>query len=461
MTTYIHELEGWPTLTWDTGRLQVQLAAVRLRQGKLLGRMEALGFQRRAEAALETLTQDVLKSSEIEGELLDKQQVRSSIARRLGLDIGALTSADRNVEGVVEMMLDATQNYQKPLTEERVYAWHAALFPTGRSGMSKIIVGAWRDASSGPMQVVSGPMGREHIHYEAPGAERLAADMRAFIDWFNGDAPIDPILKAAVAHFWFVTVHPLDDGNGRIARAIADLTLARSEGSPQRFYSMSSQIRIERRGYYDILETTQKGGLDITDWLQWFLACLDRAFDGAEAILANVLRKARFWETLAGQPLNERQTIVINRLLDGFEGNMTTSKWAKIAKTSNDTAFRDINDLLRCGILVKDAAGGRSTNYSLIVTPAEALRAMSAYTRAHSAISAWSGAHMPSANEVANRQRTIEELARQIEGLAQLSETATVSYRDIEVLLHQLHEVGFHPEGELLSAVAIALGRAQ
>jgi len=334
-------------------------------------------------------------------------------------------------------MLDATQSYQKPLTEERLFAWHAALFPTGRSGMSKIIVGGWRDATSGPMQVVSGPIGRERVHYEAPAADRLVGDMQAFLGWFGGDAPIDPIVKAAVAHLWFVTIHPFDDGNGRIARAIADLALARSENSPQRFYSMSGQIRIERSAYYDILEAVQKGGLDITAWLQWFLACLDRAFDGAESILAKVLRKGRFWETLAGQwetlagqPLNERQTSVINRLLEGFEGKMTTSKWAKITKTSTDTALRDIDDLVRRRILVRDDAGGRSTNYLLIVTAADALRAVSACTRAHSAISVWDGARTPSPDEAAARQRIIEGLAAQIDRLAQLSETAPVAYHD-------------------------------
>jgi Fic family protein len=460
MAAYIHELDGWPTLTWDAKRLQEQLAAVRLRQGKLLGRMETLGLQRRAEAVLETLTEDVLKSSEIEGELLDKEQVRSSIARRLGLDIGGLAPADRNVEGVVEMMLDATQSYQMPLTQERLFAWHAALFPTGRSGMSRIIVGGWRDATSGPMQVVSGPIGRERVHYEAPAADRLPHDMQAFLDWFGGDAPIDPILKAAVAHLWFVTIHPFDDGNGRIARAIADLALARSENSPQRFYSMSGQIRIERSAYYDILEATQKGSLDITAWLQWFLACLDRAFDGAEAILANVLRKARFWETLGGQPLNARQTAVISRLLEGFEGKMTTSKWAKLTKTSTDTALRDIDDLVWRRILVKDGGGGRSTSYSLIVTPADALRAVAAFTRAYSTISAWDSAAMPSSDERAARQSAIETLANQISDLAQRSESAPVTYSDFRVVVDRLHELGFHPANHLVSAVTFALHRA-
>ncbi|MER8765894.1 Fic family protein [Mesorhizobium sp. M0968] len=365
MATYIYELENWPQFEWRSQDLADQLATVRHRQGRLLGRMEALGFELRAEAMLQTLTEDVLKSSEIEGEILDKEQVRSSIARRLGMNIGALAPVDRDVEGVVEMMLDATQNYQALLTDERLFAWHAALFPTGRSGMTKIIVGAWRHEASGPMQVVSGPIGREKVHYEAPAAARLELEMAAFIDWFNGYAPLDPVLKAGVAHLWFVTIHPFEDGNGRIARAIADMMLGRSEGSAQRFYSMSAQIRAERKDYYAILERTQKGSLDITPWLQWFLSCLDRAFSGAEEILANVLRKARFWEEMVQRPLSERQRKVVNRLLDGFEGKLTSSKWAVLTKTSPDTALRDINDLLAQGILVRDEAGGRSTSYSL------------------------------------------------------------------------------------------------
>ena len=460
MTTYIHELAGWPRLTWDVERLQDQLATVRLRQGKLLGRMEAFGFQSRADAALATLTEDVLKSSEIEGERLDKKQVRSSIARRLGIDIGALTPADRNVEGVVEMMLDATQGYQMPLTQERLFAWHAALFPTGRSGMTRIIVGGWRNAASGPMQVVSGPLGREHVHYEAPTADRLAGDMQTFLEWFGGYAPIDPILKAAIAHLWFVSIHPFDDGNGRIARAIADLALARSENSPQRFYSMSAQIRIERSDYYEILEATQRGGLNVTAWIQWFLACLDRAFDGAEAILANVLRKARFWETLGGQPLNARQTTVINRLLEDFEGKMTTSKWARLTKTSTDTALRDIDDLVWRRILFKDAAGGRSTSYSLFVTPADALQAVAAFTRAHSTISTWDSAAKPTSQERGVRQSAITALANQISDLAQLSETAPVTYADFQAIVDQLQELGFYLANDLAPAVAIALHRA-
>ncbi len=365
MATYIHQRQDWPKFHWNTDALADRLAAVRHRQGRLFGRMEALGFDLRAEAVLQTLTEDVLKSSEIEGELLDKEQVRSSIARRLGMDIGALAPVDRNVEGVVEMMLDATQNYQASLSDERLFGWHAALFPTGRSGMTRIVVGVWRNETSGPMEVVSGPVGREKVHYEAPVAGRLVPEMAAFLDWFNGNVQLDPVLKAAIAHLWFVTIHPFDDGNGRIARAIADMALARSEGSQQRFYSMSAQIRLERKDYYAILERAQKGDLDITEWLQWFLTCLDRAFGGAEQILANVFRKARFWEMIAGETISERQRKVINRLLDGFDGKLTSSKWAVLTKTSPDTALRDINDLVARGILVKDEGGGRSTSYSL------------------------------------------------------------------------------------------------
>ncbi len=365
MTTYIHQLKDWPRFRWDDKALAAPLAAARHKQGKLLGRMEALGFRLRAEAALQSLTEEVLKSSEIEGEVLDRQQVRSSIARRLGMDIGALLPADRHVEGVVEMILDATEKYQAPLTDERLFGWHAALFPTGRSGLSKIIVGAWRDAQAGPMQVVSGPLGRERVHYEAPEAGRLDHEMKAFLDWFAREETIDPVLKAAIAHLWFVTIHPFEDGNGRIARAIADMALARSERSAQRFYSMSAQIRKERNAYYDILEATQKADLDITPWLEWFLGCLGRAFDAAETILEVVFRKARFWEKHSGAAFNDRQRAILNQLLDGFEGKLTSSKWAKLTKCSQDTALRDIEDLLKRGVLVKDAGGGRSTSYSL------------------------------------------------------------------------------------------------
>ena len=362
---YIHEQSEWPRFRWSNEAISAQLAAVRHRQGRLIGRMEALGFDLQAEAVLQTLTEDVVKSSEIEGEILDKEQVRSSIARRLGMDAGALAPVDRNVEGVVEMMLDATQNYAKPLTEARLFDWHAALFPTGRSGMLRIVVGAWRNASSGPMQVVSGAFGRERVHFQAPDASRLADEMAAFLSWLEGERTIDPVLKAAVAHLWLVTIHPFEDGNGRIARAVADMVLARSEQSPQRFYSLSAQIRLERKDYYAILERTQKGDLDITDWVLWFLGCLDRAFSGAEQILAAVLRKARFWREAADLPMSDRQRAMINRLLDGFDGKLTSSKWAKLTKVSPDTALRDINDLVAKGVLFKDEGGGRSTGYLL------------------------------------------------------------------------------------------------
>jgi Fic family protein len=369
---YIHELTDWPHFQFDGSELAKPLAVTRHRQGRLIGRMESLGFRLRAEASLQTITEEVVKSSEIEGDVLDRDQVRSSIARRLGMDIGALGAADRHVEGVVDMMLDATENYADALTEDRLFGWHAALFPAGRAGIHKITVGAWRKDLSGPMQVVSGPIGREHVHFQAPAAEQLETEMRAFLAWFNGDdGKVDPVIKAGIAHLWFVTIHPFDDGNGRIARAIADEALARSENCAQRFYSMSAQIRQERSAYYDILETTQKGGLDITPWLAWFLGCLDRAFDGADTTLAAVLGKARFWERYAGTDFNDRQRRVINRLLDGFEGKLTTSKWAKLVKTSQDTALRDIDDLVRRGVLAKDAAGGRSTSYSLVTVGEE------------------------------------------------------------------------------------------
>lgn len=365
MPIYIHQEPDWPNLCWDPHALNALLASVRHRQGRLVGRMEALGFPLRNEAMLAALTEDVMKSSEIEGEILDREGVRSSLARRLGMDIGALQPPDHAVEGVVEMMLDATRNFNKPLTSERLFDWHAALFPTGRSGMHKIKVGSWRDDATGPMQVISGPFGRERIHYEAPAAERLDREMAAFLAWFANAGDIDPVLKAGLAHLWFVTIHPFDDGNGRIARAIADMALARSEGSPQRFYSMSAQIRIERNAYYDTLEATQKGDLDVTQWLRWFLECLGRAIDGAASILAGVLHKAQFWGQPATADINPRQRDLLNRLLDGFNGKLTTSKWAKIAKCSQDTALRDIGDLMERGLLERDPPGGRSTSYRL------------------------------------------------------------------------------------------------
>lgn len=364
---YIWELPEWPNLTWRDAVVATQLAAVRHDQGRLIGRMESLGFKLREEAVLQTLTQDVVKTSEIEGEELDATQVRSSLARRLGIDIGALHPIDRNVEGIVDVMLDATTNFAAPLTADRLFAWHAALFPTGRSGMTLIRVGGWRDDTAGPMQVVSGPIGRERVHYAAPPAALTAHEMDAFLAWLNGPSTMDPVIRAALAHLWFVTIHPFEDGNGRIARAIADLALARSEKSPQRFYSMSAQIRTERNGYYDQLERTQKGGTDVTDWLVWFLGCLGRAIHGADDVLAAVIAKAHFWEKAGALSLNERQTKVLNRLLDGFEGKMTSSKWAVICKCSQDTANRDIAELLDFGLLRKGQGGGRSTHYEIIV----------------------------------------------------------------------------------------------
>lgn len=376
---YIYQLKGWPKFVWDQEKITAFLGPVRNRQGKLVGRMEALGFALRAEAQLKTLTLDVLKTSEIEGEILNAAQVRSSVARKLGLDIAGLVPSDRHVDGVVEMTLDATQNFKKPLTRDRLFGWHASLFPGGRSGLHKITTGAWRKDSHGPMRVVSGPIGREKVHYEAPPAACLSKEMKAFLDWLKRGAEIDPVLKAGIAHLWFVTLHPFDDGNGRIARAIADMQLARSDGSAQRFYSMSAQIRKERQDYYAVLEKIQKSprrgdgekepslaeGIDITFWLEWFLGCLDRALDSTETVLADVLKKARFWEEHPSASMNPRQRAILNKVFEGFEGKLTSSKWAKIAKCSQDTAHRDILELVEKGILVKDPAGGRSTSYSL------------------------------------------------------------------------------------------------
>lgn len=367
MIKYIHESEAWPEFRWDEKALAKPLAEVSRRQGRLVGRMESLGFKLREEAVLRTLTEDVLKSSDIEGEKLDPDEVRSSIARRLGMDIAGLIPSDRNVDGVVEMLLDATSKCNAPLTAARLCGWQAALFPTGYSGMYKIVVGKWRDDADGPMQVVSGPEGRKKVHYEAPAAERLPAEMKNFLKWFDQEKSTDPIIKAGIAHLWFVTIHPFADGNGRIARAIADMQLARAENSPQRFYSMSSEIRAQRNAYYGILETTQKGDLDITKWLHWFLECLDRALINAEDLLANVLAKAAFWERHREKPINERQRKVLNRLLDGFEGKLTSSKWAKLTKVSQDTAARDIKDLVDKDMLRQDTGGGRSTSYSIVI----------------------------------------------------------------------------------------------
>ncbi len=366
---YLYQKKDWPSFTWKQEELAFTLGKVRHLQGKIMGKMEALGFHLREEAILETLTLDVLKSSEIEGELLSPEQVRSSIARHLGMDISGLVRSDRNVDGVVEMMLDATQQNEKRLSAERLYNWHASLFPTGRSGMYKIAVGKWRNDATGPMQVISGAMGKEKVHFEAPPAKIVGIEMGQFIKWFNTNPPrrkLDPVLKAGIAHLWYVTIHPFDDGNGRIARAIADMQLARADGSTQRFYSMSAQIRLERKKYYDILEKTQQGTLDITNWLQWFLNCLMSSLHATENTLSKVLYKVSFWEKHKNTSLNTRQKLMVNKLLDGFDGKLTSSKWAKITKCSPDTALRDMQDLINKDILQKEDGGGRSTSYIVV-----------------------------------------------------------------------------------------------
>lgn len=363
MALYIHQRKAWPAFTWDAAALAQALAQARQRQAHLLGSMSAVGFDLRNDANLETLTLDVVRTSAIEGEVLDPEQVRSSLARRLGLDVSGAAPVDRHVEGIVEMMLDATQRCHEKLTSERLFGWHAALFPTGRSGMLKILVGQWRDDSTGPMQVVSGAMGRERVHYQAPPSSALKKELAAFLKWVNAKDTLDPLLKAGLAHFWFVTLHPFEDGNGRIARAIADLLLARSDGSPQRFYSMSAQIRTKRKKYYSILESSQRGPLDVTEWLAWFLACLQRAVVASEETLSTVLNKYRFWNTHAKTILNPRQVKVLNKLLDGFEGHLTSSKYGKLTKSSPDTALRDMLDLVKKRVLKKSGSGGRSTHY--------------------------------------------------------------------------------------------------
>jgi Fic family protein len=361
---YIYELPDWPSFSWDQPKIGELLVQIRHQQGRLMGGMESIGFHFREKTILQTLTQDVVKSSEIEGEILDPSQVRSSVARHLGIEQAVIGPIDRSVDGVVEMILDATQNYDKALTKERLFHWHTALFPEGRSGFKKIMIGDWR---KGPVYVVSGHMGNEEIHFEAPPAAKVAEEMERFLQWINEERSLDLVLKSALAHLWFVTIHPFDDGNGRIGRAIADLLLARSEKSNHRFYSLSERIQAERKHYYAILERTQKGNLFVTDWIEWFLGCLERAIQAAFGTLENVLNKARIWEKLANVSLNERQRKVLNRLLDGFEGKLTTSKWAKMMKCSQDTAYRDILDLIEKQILVKDDTGGRNSSYSLLI----------------------------------------------------------------------------------------------
>lgn len=363
---WIHEHPDWPAFTWDAEALASKLADLRHRQGRLLGRMEGLGFELKREANLSALTDDVVKSSAIEGENLDPEEVRSSIARRLGMDIAGLVPASRDVEGIVEMMLDATQQFSKPLTKARLFDWQAALFPTGRSGMRRIAVGGWRAIDAGPMRVVSGPIGKQKVHFEAPSADRLEKEMQAFLKWFDKDPDIDPVIKAGIAHLWFVTIHPFEDGNGRIARAIGDMALARADGAPERFYSLSSQIEAERKHYYAQLEKQQRSAPDITGWLAWFLDCLGNAIADAETTLGKVLFKARLWDAINQRPVNERQRLIINRMLeDDFEGFMNTSKYAKLTKCSNDTALRDIQALKERGILIQNPGGGRSTSYRL------------------------------------------------------------------------------------------------
>ncbi|MFN0048571.1 MAG: Fic family protein [Cytophagales bacterium] len=363
--TYVYESKYWPHFRYDLESLSHALGLVRNKQGKLLGYMSSLGFTMQEEAILDTATLDVLKSSEIEGVFINPDQVRSSVARRLGIEVAGLIPSDRNVEGVVGMMLDATQNFNEPLTKERLFGWHLALFPMGKSGMYDIVVGKWRDDNTGPMQVVSGAMGRERVHFQAPDASKLEYEMETFLDWFNNADTLDPVLKSALAHFWFVTIHPFDDGNGRIARALADMQLARADGTSQRFYSLSAQIRIQRKGYYEILELSSRGSLDITEWLQWYLDCLLSALVASDETLKNVLSKAQFWQKHAQAPLNERQRLMLNKLFDDLFGSLNSSKWAKMNKCSPDTALRDIQDLINKGMLLKDEAGGRSTNYRL------------------------------------------------------------------------------------------------
>jgi len=364
--TYIYELPEWPEFTWNAQALAKVLSAVRHKQGRHLGKMEALGFELRTEASLTALTNEIVKSSAIEGEDLATDEVRSSIARKLGLDVAGLPKPGREVEGIVEMMLDGTQNFGQPLTAERLYGWHAALFPTGRSGMVRITVGAWRTGEAGPMQVVSGPIGKERVHFLAPEADLLEGEMEHFLDWFNRSSDIDPVLKAAVAHLWFVTIHPFDDGNGRIGRAIADMALSRADESKERFYSMSSGIEAQRREYYIRLESAQRGSLDITSWLTWFLECLDRAIDASDTMLGSVLRKARLWQRINTKSVNDRQRKIINRMLEhDWQGHLNTSKYARLTKCSADTALRDIRELLERGILLKNEGGGRSTSYRL------------------------------------------------------------------------------------------------
>ncbi|WP_010522975.1 Fic family protein [Aquimarina agarivorans] len=362
---YIHEKENWTDFTWDEKLISKELAETRNLQGRLLGKMESLGFDQQDEAVLNTLTLEIVKSSEIEGEILDLEQVRSSVAKQLGIALAGATESERHIDGIVEMMLDATQRYGLPITKDRLFGWHSLLFPTGWSNMFKITVADWRKDSTGPMQVVSGAMGKEKVHFEAPSSEKIDSEMEALIHWIESENEIDPVLKSAIAHLWFITIHPFEDGNGRITRALTEMLLARSDNSVKRFYSMSSQIRIQRKQYYEILEKTQKGTSEITDWILWFLACLKNSFESTSELLSKILIKAEFWKINSKTILNERQQKMLNKILDGFDGKLTTSKWGKICKCSQDTALRDIQDLIKKKILLKEKSGGRSTNYEL------------------------------------------------------------------------------------------------
>lgn len=368
---YIHQLPDWPRFRWDHAKLMPLLATARHQQGMLLGAMKTLGFSFSARANLENLAAEVVKSSAIEGTIFDPDAVRSSIARKLGMPCEKDMPTSRAVEGAVDVLLDATRNFEVPLTAERLLSWQAALFPTGRSGLQKILVGAWRTPEMDPMRVISGPISREHIrrkqiHFEAPPAERLSHEVAEFLRWFEATDEIDLVVRAGIAHFWFVTIHPFEDGNGRVSRAIADLALARAEGSALRFYSMSTQIEQEKRDYYDALEKAQKGSLDITGWLEWFLGCFERAVASALREVERVLRKSARWEKISQRvEPNERQRKVLNALLDAGEEEFSTSRYAKIAGVSLDTALRDIKELLRAEVVFVGSARGRSTNYRL------------------------------------------------------------------------------------------------
>ncbi|SOU88020.1 Fic family protein [Tenacibaculum dicentrarchi] len=362
---YIHEKDNWTNFTWNEKLISAKLAETRNLQGRLLGKMESLGFDLQDEAVLNTITLEIVKSSEIEGEILDLEQVRSSVARRLGIELAGAIESERHIDGIVEMMLDATQRYDLPITKERLFGWHSSLFPTGWSNMYKIIVADWRKDTTGAMQVISGAMGKEKIHFEAPNSDRIASEIENLINWIETENETDPVLKSAIVHLWFITIHPFEDGNGRITRAITEMLLARSDNSAKRFYSMSSQIRIERKQYYDILEKTQKGNSEITDWILWFLECLKNSFESTSELLSKILIKAEFWKLNSKIILNERQHKMLNKLLDGFDGKLTTSKWGKICKCSQDTALRDIQNLIKKEILQKEKSGGRSTNYEL------------------------------------------------------------------------------------------------